>query len=272
MPKDGDPLPSAQVALLRSWIDQGASWPQTGAKRSRGRSRLHRKSLSTGPIADPRARRCRTCSTPTGCARPSIASSSRASRKKACTPSADAPLETLSGGCRSTWSACRRHRPKLMPCLRMPRATARTPRMRGWSIACSPRRITESDGRARGSISRDMPTRRAIEKDLPRVMWKYRDWVINALNQRHAVRSLHDRTDRRRHAAQPHHRSTDRQRLPPQRDDQRRRRHRSRRGALRDARRSRQHDRDGLAGDDARDARSATTTSTIPSRRRTTTG
>ena len=41
------------------------------------------------------------------------------------------------------------------------------------------------------------------EKDLPRVMWKYRDWVINALNQRHAVRSIHDRADRRRHAAEP---------------------------------------------------------------------
>src|SRR5262245_36462875 len=29
MPKDGDPLPPAQVALIRAWIDQGARWPQT---------------------------------------------------------------------------------------------------------------------------------------------------------------------------------------------------------------------------------------------------
>src|SRR3954471_15422414 len=27
MPKEGDPLPPAQVALIRSWIDQGAKWP-----------------------------------------------------------------------------------------------------------------------------------------------------------------------------------------------------------------------------------------------------
>src|SRR5687768_9297337 len=31
MPKDGDPLPEAQIALLRAWIDQGAAWPgETG--------------------------------------------------------------------------------------------------------------------------------------------------------------------------------------------------------------------------------------------------
>ena len=27
MPKDGDPLPEAQIALIRAWIDQGAAWP-----------------------------------------------------------------------------------------------------------------------------------------------------------------------------------------------------------------------------------------------------
>jgi mono/diheme cytochrome c family protein len=26
MPKDGDPLPAAQIALIRAWIDQGAKW------------------------------------------------------------------------------------------------------------------------------------------------------------------------------------------------------------------------------------------------------
>ena len=31
MPKDGDPLPAAQIALIRAWIDQGAVSPQTGA-------------------------------------------------------------------------------------------------------------------------------------------------------------------------------------------------------------------------------------------------
>ena len=30
MPKDKDPLPDAQVALLRAWIAQGAAWPDDG--------------------------------------------------------------------------------------------------------------------------------------------------------------------------------------------------------------------------------------------------
>jgi hypothetical protein len=49
MPKDGDPLPAAQIALIRSWIDQGAVWQDTD---------------------------------PTGCARRSIASCWPGSRKK----------------------------------------------------------------------------------------------------------------------------------------------------------------------------------------------
>src|SRR5262245_25438507 len=32
MPKDGDPLPDAQIALIRTWIDQGAAWASTAAE------------------------------------------------------------------------------------------------------------------------------------------------------------------------------------------------------------------------------------------------
>ena len=92
---------------------------------------------------------------------------------------------------------------------------------------------------------------------------------------RSAVRPVHDRADRRRHAAgcdrpaaEP--RAEDRDRLPPQRDDQRGRRRRSRRVDVRSARGSREHDRDRVARQHASAARSATTTSTIPSARRTT--
>src|SRR6185503_8904709 len=31
MPKDGDPLDQAQIALIRFWIDQGAHWPANEA-------------------------------------------------------------------------------------------------------------------------------------------------------------------------------------------------------------------------------------------------
>ena len=65
---------------------------------------------------------------------------------------------------------------------------------------------------------------------------------------RHAVRPVHHRADRRRHAAGRDARAADRDRLPPQHAAQRGGRHRRRGGALRDARRPRQHDRHGLAG------------------------
>jgi hypothetical protein len=39
MPKDEDPLPAAQIALIRAWIDQGAAWPvQPGSEPQAGES------------------------------------------------------------------------------------------------------------------------------------------------------------------------------------------------------------------------------------------
>ena len=69
---------------------------------------------------------------------------------------------------------------------------------------------------------------------------------------RHAVRPVHDRADRRRHAARGQRPaadpgSEDRDRVPPQRDDERRRRCRSRRVDVRNARGSREHDRNRVA-------------------------
>jgi hypothetical protein len=42
------------------------------------------------------------------------------------------------------------------------------------------------------------------EKDRPRSMWPYRDWLIRALQRRYALRPVHDRADRRRPAPQRH--------------------------------------------------------------------
>ena len=47
-----------------------------------------------------------------------------------------------------------------------------------------------------------------------RSIWKYRDWVIDAVNARHAVRPVRHRADRRRHAARGHARTEDRHRFP----------------------------------------------------------
>jgi mono/diheme cytochrome c family protein len=85
------------------------------------------------------------------------------------------------------------------------------------------------------------------EKDRPRSMWPYRDWVIGAFNADHALRPLHHRPDRRRpgpgcHAADHH-----RHRLPPQYHAERRRGHRSARIPLLLPGRSRRHHREDLA-------------------------
>ena len=113
------------------------------------------------------------------------------------------------------------------------------------------------------------------EKDNRRSIWKYRDWVIDALNARPAVRSVHDRADRRRHAARDADRS-DQQKI-----------------ATGFHRNTMTNEEGGVDPDeslyevlvdrvnttatvwlglDARPARSATTTSTTPSARRTTSG
>jgi len=73
MPKDGDPLPEAQIALIRSWIDQGATWPDT-----RDAPRFSR----TGRIAGRRVRHYPMCAGPNGRGRRSIVSSWPGSRRK----------------------------------------------------------------------------------------------------------------------------------------------------------------------------------------------
>ena len=40
--------------------------------------------------------------------------------------------------------------------------------------------------------------------DAPRQIWKFRDWVVDALERGHAVRPVHDRAARRRPPAQRH--------------------------------------------------------------------
>ena len=47
-----------------------------------------------------------------------------------------------------------------------------------------------------------MPTPTATASTPPRSIWQYRDWVIDALQSRHAVRPVHHRATRRRPAAE----------------------------------------------------------------------
>ena len=88
--------------------------------------------------------------------------------------------------------------------------------------------------------------------DAPRQMWKYRDWVINALNRDMPFDQFVDRADRRRPAAEPDRRSADRHRLPSQHAQQLRRRHRFRTVPRGGGRRPRVHHRRRVSRADAR--------------------
>ena len=81
------------------------------------------------------------------------------------------------------------------------RRFAATPSPRS-STACSPRRITANAGAGTGSTSFATPTPRATTPTIPiPQMYRYRNWVIDAFNQRHALRPVRARAARRRPAA-----------------------------------------------------------------------
>ena len=52
MPLNGEPLTTEQIALLRGWIDQGASWPErTGPKAPPSEARSLRPKADTGLLS-----------------------------------------------------------------------------------------------------------------------------------------------------------------------------------------------------------------------------
>ena len=273
MPKEGDPLTAGQIAMIRAWIDQGAAWPETGSRPPNPRQASR---AGSGPLGLPSRRRSRPLPDVQEIglgAHPDRSLRPRSTREG----SAAAVARSAARNARAAGVA-RSDRPAAVAG-RSGRGDRRGGRERSrcrvrsaWSIDCSRRRTTANGGRGRGSIWPATPTRTASRKTCPRVMWKYRDWVIDALNRdmpfdRFTVEQIAG--DMLKDATR---RAADRQRVPSQRDDQRRGRHRSGGGALRGAGRSGQHDVNGLARDARSAARSATTTSTTPSARRTTTG
>ena len=184
MPKDGDPLPSAQIALIRAWIDQGATWPATAAE-----------TAAPAPARDPEPKhwayrvpeRPATTGSPqtaNGYERRSISSSSPGSKRKVSTPSAEAPLETLVRRVSLDLDRACRHRrrswTKSWPTPAGRSATRPISRLVDRLLA-SPH-YGERWARPWLDLARYADSH-GFEKDLPRVMWKYRDWVIDALNR-----------------------------------------------------------------------------------------
>ncbi|MGH9385548.1 MAG: DUF1549 domain-containing protein, partial [Vicinamibacterales bacterium] len=182
MPMGGDPLPGAQIALIRAWIDQGASWPESGdggigsADRGQQRSQ-HWAYRSPARPALPGVRDTAWVRTPID--RFVLARL----EKEGLAPSPEAPLETL----------VRRVSLDLIGLPPSPQEVdevvadaARDGTEAAYArlvdrLLASPH-YGERWARPWLDLARYADSH-GFEKDLPRVMWKYRDWVIDALNR-----------------------------------------------------------------------------------------
>ena len=165
MPKDGDPLPAAQIALIRAWIDQGAGWPETGdapISAPRTPRRRNSRALGLSPAVASRAARGRHGRM-----------GAHADRSLRPRPAREGRTGALARGAARNARAPRLARFDRAAAVaagsgrgagrRRARRQGRRP-TRGSSIGCSPRRTTASAGRGRGSISRATPIRRASKK------------------------------------------------------------------------------------------------------------
>src|SRR5258708_5963558 len=182
MPKDGDPLPAAQIALIRSWIDHGAVWPDAGDAAGDSLHPAHETQahLAYRPPRRPAPPDVRTSDwVRTPIDRFVLARL----EKEGLTPSAEAPLETL----------VRRVSLDLIGLPPSPQEVnevlsdaARDGRDAAYArlvdrLLASPH-YGERWARPWLDLARYADSQ-GFEKDLPRVMWKYRDWVIDALNR-----------------------------------------------------------------------------------------
>ncbi len=182
MPKDGDPVPASQIALIRSWIDQGAAWPTTG------------DAASPPPQAVPEEQPHWAYRRPSRPAPPDVHKTDwvrtpidrfvlASLEKEGLAPSSDATLETL----------VRRVSLDLIGLPPSPHevdeVVAEAARD-GKDVAygrlvdrlLASRHYGERWARPWLDLARYADSQ-GFEKDLPRVMWKYRDWVIEALNR-----------------------------------------------------------------------------------------
>src|SRR5262245_39747186 len=182
MPKDGDPLPAPQLALFRAWIDQGAKWPQgpTGT-----------------PAAQPAAPEEPAHWAYRRPSRPSLPDVKKSDwvrtpidrfvlarlEKEGLSPSAEAPLDVLA-------------RRVSLDLIGLPPSPAEVDAVladaaRDGKDAAYARLVDrllasphygERWARPWLDLARYGDSQ-GYEKDLPRVMWKYRDGVIHELNR-----------------------------------------------------------------------------------------
>ncbi len=181
MPKDGDPLTPAQIALIRSWIDQGAQWPAGEPA----------PAVQQSAPDEPKHWAYRRPSRPPF---PELRNGSWARtpidrfvlgrlEKEGLSPSAEAPLEILV-------------RRVSLDLIGLPPSPAEVDAVvdeakrsgKDAAYAALVERLLASPhygerwARPWLDLARYADSQ-GFEKDSPRVMWKYRDWVIGALNQ-----------------------------------------------------------------------------------------
>jgi len=182
MPKDGDPLPPPKLALIRAWIDQGARWPQTPGQPAVAQPAAEEPAVHWAyrpPVrpALPEVAKSEWVRTPID--RFVLARLG----KEGLHPSAAAPLETLV-------------RRVSLDLIGLPPSPAEVDAVlaeaaRDGTDAAYTRLVDrllasphygERWARPWLDLARYADSQ-GYEKDLPRVMWKYRDWVIDALNR-----------------------------------------------------------------------------------------
>jgi mono/diheme cytochrome c family protein len=178
MPKSGDPLSNEQIALVRRWIDEGAAWPETAASAPRDPDRSQhwayrapvRPSLpavrNTGWVRTPIDRFVLARLEQEGLAPSPEATLEALVRRVSLDliglpPSPQEVDEVLADAAQS--GADKAYARLVDRLLASPHYGERW--ARPWLDLA---RYADSQG---------------FEKDLPRQMWKYRDWVIDALNR-----------------------------------------------------------------------------------------
>ena len=227
-------LTEVEKATLVRWIEQGAEWKPHWAFMPPTQGRRARRSTTR---LGPRAR--------------STASSWPRSRQKGCTPSPEAPRETLIR--RVTFDLT-----GLPPTLaevdafladRRPTPTSAS------STGCSPAPRTASAWPPTGSTSPATPTRTATRTTACAQMWPWRDWVIGAFNRNLPFDQFITEQLAGDLLPDADARAEDRDRLQPQPHAEPGRRHRPGGVPHRVRRRPREHDRPRLPRPDVECAR-----------------
>ncbi len=176
MPKEGDPLTPAQVALIRAWIDQGAVWPASPAPVAPASAPQHWAYVK--PAAPPLP--------PVRDGKWIVNDIDRfvlaRLEKEGLTPSPEAPLETL---VRRVFLDLVGLPPSVEEVDAVVADAASSTRAAAYErlvdrLLASPH-YGERWARPWLDLARYADSN-GYEKDRPRVMWKYRDWVIDALN------------------------------------------------------------------------------------------